>query len=315
MLTTGVTEIGVSPFKQIHGPLNPGESRTIPMTVDLTSIAAIDQLDSQVYPAAINLLSQTIRRRHRRHTGDLPGSHAREDHAVERRGSAVGPDRVRRRRCARRHRLPRIAREEREPAEHPRRDRGQRKPTTSPRGRGPDHRPDGRHAGPTGRRRLSHDRRHAGAARLTAIDAGHAIHRGTDRRRGSDQQRRDGGGPVRQPQHPVDAGDIQRFPNRRNTHARSAARCPARLRERRPLHGERNCQPARVRSEQRGLQRRNAGLARAILTRHRASGRPTRSIDRPGKASMRRRRPFRRAPARRWSCRTPAPRPCSIGPT
>ena len=57
MLTTGVTEIGVSPFKEIHGPLDPGEQRTIPMTVDLTSIAVIDQLDSQVYPAAINLLS------------------------------------------------------------------------------------------------------------------------------------------------------------------------------------------------------------------------------------------------------------------
>jgi len=58
MLSTGVQGIGFSPVKVIHGTIDPGETKTIPMTVDLTDIGAIDPVDSQVYPAAISLLSK-----------------------------------------------------------------------------------------------------------------------------------------------------------------------------------------------------------------------------------------------------------------
>jgi Family of unknown function (DUF6049) len=58
MLTTGVTEVASSPTKTVHGSIDPGKPRTIPMTVDLTAIGEINQIDSQVYPASITLLSQ-----------------------------------------------------------------------------------------------------------------------------------------------------------------------------------------------------------------------------------------------------------------
>jgi hypothetical protein len=60
MLTTGLASPppGVSPLKTIHGVIDPGETRNIPITVDLKAIAAIDQSDSQVYPAAVTLFSQ-----------------------------------------------------------------------------------------------------------------------------------------------------------------------------------------------------------------------------------------------------------------
>jgi hypothetical protein len=45
MLTTGLASPppGVSPLKTIHGVIDPGETRNIPITVDLKAIAAIDQ--------------------------------------------------------------------------------------------------------------------------------------------------------------------------------------------------------------------------------------------------------------------------------
>jgi len=59
MLTTGVpTTVASSPPKEIHGVIDPGETRKMAMTVDLKAIAAIDQGDSQVYPASITLYSQ-----------------------------------------------------------------------------------------------------------------------------------------------------------------------------------------------------------------------------------------------------------------
>jgi hypothetical protein len=59
MLATGVTtSVGVSPLKELHGVIDPGQTRKISMTVDLKAIAAIDQGDSQVYPASITLFSQ-----------------------------------------------------------------------------------------------------------------------------------------------------------------------------------------------------------------------------------------------------------------
>jgi len=58
MLSTGVaTQMAVS-TKTIHGSIDPGKTMSIPMTVDLKSIAAIDHVDSQVYPASISLLSE-----------------------------------------------------------------------------------------------------------------------------------------------------------------------------------------------------------------------------------------------------------------
>jgi len=59
MLNTGVTPVAFSPTKTIHGSIDPGSPRTIPMTVDLTAIGEISQVDSQVYPAAITLLSES----------------------------------------------------------------------------------------------------------------------------------------------------------------------------------------------------------------------------------------------------------------
>ncbi len=59
MLTTGVTPVAFSPPKTIHGSIEPGQPRTIPMTVDLTAIGEINQVDSQVYPASITLLSES----------------------------------------------------------------------------------------------------------------------------------------------------------------------------------------------------------------------------------------------------------------
>jgi hypothetical protein len=59
MLTIGVpSPVASSPPKEIHGVIDPGETRKMPMTVDLKAIAAIDQGDSQVYPASITLYSQ-----------------------------------------------------------------------------------------------------------------------------------------------------------------------------------------------------------------------------------------------------------------
>ncbi len=56
MLTTGVN--AVAPVsKTIHGTIAAGSERTIEVTVDLKSIDAIDQLDSQVYPVEVALLS------------------------------------------------------------------------------------------------------------------------------------------------------------------------------------------------------------------------------------------------------------------
>lgn len=58
MLTTGVTPVAKSPSKTIHGSIEPGQPRTISMTVDLTAIGEINQVDSQVYPASITLFSE-----------------------------------------------------------------------------------------------------------------------------------------------------------------------------------------------------------------------------------------------------------------
>jgi hypothetical protein len=59
MLSTGVPTPVAFSTKTVHGGLEPGESRTIPMTVDLTAIGEINQVDSQVYPASITLLSES----------------------------------------------------------------------------------------------------------------------------------------------------------------------------------------------------------------------------------------------------------------
>jgi hypothetical protein len=58
MLSAGVTAIGYSPRKEVHGVIEPGDTRTITITVDLKAIGEIDQVDSQVYPASIELLSE-----------------------------------------------------------------------------------------------------------------------------------------------------------------------------------------------------------------------------------------------------------------
>lgn len=58
MLSTGVPTPVAFTTKAIHGVIDPGRTKTIPMTVDLDAIAAIDQVDSQVYPASIALLSE-----------------------------------------------------------------------------------------------------------------------------------------------------------------------------------------------------------------------------------------------------------------
>jgi len=56
MLTSGVSAI--APIsKAIHGTIGARAERTIEVTVDLKSIDAIDQVDSQVYPAEVALLS------------------------------------------------------------------------------------------------------------------------------------------------------------------------------------------------------------------------------------------------------------------
>ena len=58
MLSSGVpTPVAFSPPKSINGVIEAETTRTIPMTVDLTAIGAIDQVDSQVYPASITLLA------------------------------------------------------------------------------------------------------------------------------------------------------------------------------------------------------------------------------------------------------------------
>jgi hypothetical protein len=58
MLSTGVSSVAFSPPKTIHGVIPPGRTGRIPMTVDLTAIGLINQVDSEVYPASIVLLSQ-----------------------------------------------------------------------------------------------------------------------------------------------------------------------------------------------------------------------------------------------------------------
>jgi len=57
MLTSGVTGLAFN-TKVIHGAIEPGDTRTIPMAIDLTAIALIDPLDSEVYPASVTLLSK-----------------------------------------------------------------------------------------------------------------------------------------------------------------------------------------------------------------------------------------------------------------
>ena len=71
-------------------------TRTIPMTVDLTAIGAIDQVDSQVYPASIKLLAdESIVATLVTPVIYLVAA-AREADAVQRGGAAAGADRVRR---------------------------------------------------------------------------------------------------------------------------------------------------------------------------------------------------------------------------
>jgi hypothetical protein len=60
MLTEGVPDVTASVSKPVHGELAPGGSKTLEMTVRLDGIEAIDQLDSQVYPTAIQLLADGI---------------------------------------------------------------------------------------------------------------------------------------------------------------------------------------------------------------------------------------------------------------
>jgi hypothetical protein len=57
MLSSGVPAPVGTVTKSINGTIDAGTRRTIPMTVDLTTIDAIDQLDSQVYPASITLVA------------------------------------------------------------------------------------------------------------------------------------------------------------------------------------------------------------------------------------------------------------------
>lgn len=57
MLSSGVTGLAFN-TKVIHGSIDPGETKTIPMTIDLSAIALIDQEDSEVYPASVTLLSK-----------------------------------------------------------------------------------------------------------------------------------------------------------------------------------------------------------------------------------------------------------------
>jgi hypothetical protein len=55
MLSSGVAGLAFN-SKAIHGSIDPGDTRTIPMTIDLTAIALIDPEDSEVYPASVTLL-------------------------------------------------------------------------------------------------------------------------------------------------------------------------------------------------------------------------------------------------------------------
>jgi hypothetical protein len=57
MLSTGVAGLAFT-SKVIHGSIDPGDTKTIPMTIDLTAIALIDPVDSEIYPASVTLLSK-----------------------------------------------------------------------------------------------------------------------------------------------------------------------------------------------------------------------------------------------------------------
>ena len=57
MLSSGVAGPAFS-SKAIHGSIDPGDTRTIPMTIDLTAIALINLEDSEIYPASVTLLSK-----------------------------------------------------------------------------------------------------------------------------------------------------------------------------------------------------------------------------------------------------------------
>jgi hypothetical protein len=60
MLTEGVPDVTRSVSKTVHGKVEPGGSKTLEMTAHLKGMDEIDQLDSQVYPAAIQLLADGI---------------------------------------------------------------------------------------------------------------------------------------------------------------------------------------------------------------------------------------------------------------
>ena len=97
MLSSGApTPLAFSPPKSINGVIEAETTRTIPMTVDLTAIGAIDQVDSQVYPASIDTPRRREHRRDPRHSGDLSRAAARQADAVHGGGAPAGADRLRR---------------------------------------------------------------------------------------------------------------------------------------------------------------------------------------------------------------------------
>jgi hypothetical protein len=60
MLSEGVTSEIATISKTVHGEIAPGASKTLSMTVHLAGIDALNQTDSQVYPASIQLVAAGI---------------------------------------------------------------------------------------------------------------------------------------------------------------------------------------------------------------------------------------------------------------
>ena len=58
MLTTTPTTFIATDAKDVAGEIAPGDTTSIQMNVDLGSIGELDQLDSQVYPVLIQLVSE-----------------------------------------------------------------------------------------------------------------------------------------------------------------------------------------------------------------------------------------------------------------
>jgi hypothetical protein len=57
MLEGSPTDVVATVQKDVRGEIGPGGARTVSMTIDLATIAALDQTDSQTYPATVQLLS------------------------------------------------------------------------------------------------------------------------------------------------------------------------------------------------------------------------------------------------------------------